>query len=225
MERPTSGVPASRDLSPALIRWLAGLDTAVVAALAGGSWFCFATWLRGEYWWAPLNVAGALFYGDRAFHLGLGRATLAGAALLLVLHTLLGTLITRAVPSPARIVPALLIGLAGGVLCQLAAERWFWSQLHPFAPAYFPRTSTLPAHLLFGVSLARIGARRRALLSAFGPPPFPPPLGEDASVQFLLPSAPDETGLAGEDAVSDPSAESGPSPPDPPGQIPPAGDC
>jgi hypothetical protein len=177
METLSLNAPGRAHLSAEVVRWLAGLDTAVVAAALAVSWFSFSAWLRGEYWWAPLNVAGALFYGDRAFQLGVGRATLAGGAVLLLLYSFLGTLLARAVPSPLSFTRVLLIALLGAVLWHLAAGRLIWALLHPFAPRYFPAPAAWSAHLLFALALTRLPRRSRALAAALGPPaPLEPPL-------------------------------------------------
>jgi hypothetical protein len=153
---------------------VAGLDAGVIGACLVIIWFCWAGWIRGDYWWSKLNVAGALFFGERAFQGGFGFATIAGASLLLLIYSSLGALLGWLTPPPPRWYRSVLVGLLGALVFQLVADRWLWKQFHPFAAVYFPPGVTLPANLLFGLSMMRLGVRNMAVLRAFGgwhPPP------------------------------------------------------
>jgi hypothetical protein len=60
----------------------------------------------------------------------------------------------------------------------VVAQRWGWSLLHPFALSWFTPQAMLPAHLLFGLSMVRLGRRYLLLMTTFGPlsrslPPSP----------------------------------------------------
>lgn len=173
---------------PALCRAVAGLDAGVFGGLLVVAWFCWAGWLRGDFWWSKLNVAGAFFFGERAFQGGFGWMTLSGAALLLLIYALLGALLAWLTPPPPHWYRSVLFGLVGALVFQLAADRWLWKQFHPFAATYFPRPITLAANLIFGLSMVRLGRRNLAVLRAFGgwKPPAPPPAPD------LVPAIPGE---------------------------------
>ena len=178
-----------------LCRGLAGLDAGLFGAFLAIAWLCFHSWLRGEFWWSKLNVAGAFFYGEPAFQSGVGRVTFAGAALLILMYSLLGGLLALLTPAPPRWYKSLIVGLSGAFVFQVLADHWVWRLFHPFAGAYFPRIATLPAHLLFGLSMVRLGRRYLALGRAFGglPPPAPPPAppAEPPPVAAEPPEAPE----------------------------------
>jgi hypothetical protein len=170
-----------RGLSRTSVRMLAGLDVGLFAGLPAIAWLLFHSWLRGEPWWAKLNVAGALFFGGSVYTMGFGRATLAGFALLVAGYALLGVLFGLAA-RPRGIARNLILGLFVAVAWQLICQQYLLSRLDSFAPAYFPPLSTLPAQMMFGIGLARFGPRFQLLASDFGdpswlpaPPSEPPP--------------------------------------------------
>ncbi|MGJ5820178.1 hypothetical protein [Paludibaculum fermentans] len=150
-------------------RLLAGLDTGFAGAVVLVGWFLFHSWLTGEFWWAKLNVAGALFYGSPVFTMGFGRASLAGAALLLVLYSAIGALFGL-LARPSGFTRNLLLGMLIALSWHLISQRYFWRRLDSFGPAYFPALSTLPAHLIYGLSLSRFANRFQRLALGFGDP-------------------------------------------------------
>jgi hypothetical protein len=168
---------------PGLCRAVAGLDAGTFGGFLALVWLCHSSWVRGDYWWSKLNVAGSFFYGEWAFRSGFGRATVAGAALLLLSYALLGAFLGWLTPPPPRWYRSVVVGILGALLFQLVADRWLWARFHPFAAIYFPPSATLPANLFFGLSMIRLGHRNLAVLRAFGgwqppaplPPPAPPP--------------------------------------------------
>ncbi|HEY3441336.1 MAG TPA: hypothetical protein VGK29_11310 [Paludibaculum sp.] len=166
--QPTSEGETSRTgLSPIAIRLLAGLDTGVVAGLPALAWLLFHSWLRGEQWWAKLNVAGALFFGESVYSMGLSRASLAGGALLVVGYGLLGA-VFGLIARPRGIARNLILGFLLAIAWQLACQKYLLRLVNPFAPAYFPPLSTLPAQLMFGLGLARFSGRFQSLAADWG---------------------------------------------------------
>jgi hypothetical protein len=198
-----SGEEAGGGVSERVCRALAGMDVGLAAGLAALSWLALHSWLRGEFWWAKLNVAGAVFYGPKVYTMGLGRATAAGFALLVVVYTALGLLFALAARS-AGYARNLVLALGWSAVWQLAAQRWFWPRLDVFGPAYFPPLATLPAHLLMALCLARYAVRYRSLAAAFGAPAWAAALAEEAAggvEQEPEPRArPEEAALSGEDS-------------------------
>lgn len=175
-----SGEAAAGGVSQRVCRALAGMDVGLAAGLAALSWLSLHSWLRGEFWWAKLNVAGAVFYGPEVYTMGLSRATAAGFALLLVVYTALGlsfSLVART-EGYAR---NLMLALGWSAVWQLAAQRWFWPRLDAFGASYYPPLATLPAHLMMALCLARYAVRYRSLAAAFGDPAWSAALAEEAA--------------------------------------------
>lgn len=156
-------------LSRTAVRVLAGLEVGLFAGLPAVAWLLLHSWLRGEPWWAKLNVAGALFFGGSVYTMGFGRASLAGCALLIVGYALLGSLFGLAA-RPKGVARNLLLGLLVALAWQIASQRYLLSLLDSFAPAYYPPLSTMPAQLMFGIGLARFAPRFQALAVGLGDP-------------------------------------------------------
>jgi len=155
---------------PPLPAWLprlaAAVETAVPASLAALLWFAIHSLILREPWWSKFNVAAGPFFGDRVFYLGLGRATLAGAALLVVLYSLSGMLfgLVASSRSMARASALAAVWLA---CWHVFAQHFVWPRLHPAAPPYFPMMATVPSHLAAAILLARFPAVFRRV-TAFG---------------------------------------------------------
>jgi hypothetical protein len=161
------GEPLSGGLSERACRILAGLDAGVIGGILVLIWLSFMARIQGDYWWAKWNVAGALFYGDRVYSMGWGRASLAGAACLLLVYALLGLLFSLL----ARVRGYgfnLLLGLTIALTWYLAAELFIWSRLNPGAPRYFHAIVMLPANVLFGLALVRFAPRFRRIAAVVG---------------------------------------------------------
>lgn len=160
-------------LSPIAVRMLAGLDTGIVAGLPALAWLLLHSWLRGELWWAKLNVAGSIFFGESVYTMGLSRASLAGGALLVVGYGLLGV-VFGLIARPRGIGRNLILGLLFAIAWQLACQQYLLRLVSAFAPAYFPPLSTLPAQLMFALGLARFSGRFRSLAADWGDPSWAP---------------------------------------------------
>ena len=178
------------------------------------AWLLFHSWLNGEFWWAKLNVAGALFYGGSVYTMGLGRATAAGAALLLLTYALLGG-VFGLFARPRGFTRNLLLGMLTAMAWHYLANRFFWRRLDTFGLAYFPALATLPAHLIFGLSLSRYAARFQHVAETFGdaawsteflaslaPPPPPAPPAEPTA-------APEEASQPGPVTEAEPEVHDG----------------
>lgn len=145
------------------------MECGICGGFAFVTWMLVHSWMRGELWWAKLNVAGALFFGSAVYSMGRGWATLAGLSLLLVLYASLGALFGL-IASTRGISRNLVLGILLALSFHLLADRFLWRRLDPFAPAYFPPLATLPGHMLYGLSLIRFSGRFNALSAAFAPP-------------------------------------------------------
>ncbi len=199
-----SGEAAEGGVSRKVCRFLSGVDVGLSAALAVLSWLVLHSWLRGEYWWAKLNVAGALFYGPAVYTMGLGWATVAGFALLLVVYTLLG-LAYAGVARTEGFARNLLLALGWSAVWHMAAQRWFWPGLDAFGSSYFPAQATLPAHLIAALCLARFGVRYRSLALAFGDPEWATALAEEPAGVVM--QAPEEAARELREAAPEAGAE------------------
>jgi hypothetical protein len=163
------GDPSPSGISERLCRLMAGLDIGISGAVLCVSWLGFHSWLRGDFWWAKFNVAGALFFGGSVYSTGFGRATLSGMAILIALYASVG--IAFGLLARTRgFARNLLLGLLAALLWHVCADRFVWRRFDPFALAYFPSLATLPAHLLLAINFSRFAARYRALALTFGSP-------------------------------------------------------
>jgi hypothetical protein len=184
MEQPAISAPAEPFPDLGLpVRFAAGCAAGVRGFGLASLWFVFHSLLWGEPWWAKFNLAAAPFFGDRVFRMGLSRATLAGASHLTVVYGVLGGLCGLLITTRLLRRHALLVSVCCGLLWTFLGERVFWSHLHVFAAAYYPRGVLLTANLLFALALWRtpplavrlheIVARRRDE-SPSPPAPDPP---------------------------------------------------
>ncbi len=157
-------------------RLLAGIDAGALAALAVLAWFAVHARLLREPWWAKFNLAAAPLFGERVFYMGPGRATVAGAALLFILYTLLGVVFAFLAGNrgPVR---AFLLALLLMTLWQFFAQSYLWPRLDPYAVPYFLWPATIPAHAAAAVLLARFPSRLHRLQALAAPevPSAPPP--------------------------------------------------
>ncbi|GEM_PF-5951045 len=161
--------PGSSGLSLRACRLLTGLDVGLGGAVAVLVWLLFHSWVRGEFWWAKFNVAGAPFYGSAVYSMGLGRATLAGFALLFVMYSLLGVVFGLFAQSRG-LARNFILALFWVLGWHIFAQRYFWRSLDPFGASYFPLLATLPGHLLACFCLARFAVRFQSIARTFGDP-------------------------------------------------------
>jgi hypothetical protein len=156
------------------LRLLAGLDTGVGGGLLALAWYCFHSRLHGEFWWTKLNVAASVFLGGQVFYSGLGKATVIGSAVLIVLYGVAGALAGSVLPVRGGFIVRLASALAAAYVFHLLMEHYGWRMLGPAASRYFPRGATVPAHCLFALSLMRFGRRWRVLNESDISPDLPP---------------------------------------------------
>lgn len=149
------GVAAGGDAG--WVRALAALSTGLGGATGVMAWFGVHSWLRGEYWWAKFNVAAAPFYGQAVYGMGLGRATLAGFALLFLVYAAVGAGFA-VVGRPAGWGRNFLLAAGWAGLWHVAAQAMVWRSLDVFGPSYFPLLAVAPAHVVLALSLSRYGS-------------------------------------------------------------------
>ncbi|MCC7154824.1 MAG: hypothetical protein IT161_09645 [Bryobacterales bacterium] len=144
-------------------RALAGLDAGVTGSLVVVAWFVFHSWARGELWYTKFNVAAGVLFGSRVFQAGASMTTLVGFSLLVVVYSLAAVPAAWAVPQRSSLLLRIAAVLIYSALFHTLLERWAWPHISTYAPSYFPRTATVPAHLLYAICLLRVPARRRLL--------------------------------------------------------------
>jgi len=164
---PTSFSPEERGpaLPVSLCRVVAGLQCGVMGGALILVWFVIQSLLSREFWWTRFNVAGGLFYGNTVYHSGLSRATLSGAALLLLYYCLAGMLFGALAASVPRI-PILLRAALYVSLLHAFASYCLWPAMGVFAASWFAWKTVLPADLLLLLALARFPAYDRRLAVA-----------------------------------------------------------
>jgi len=139
------------------IRALAGLQTGVVGGLFMLFFYSFGSLMQRQHWWNAANLLGAAVYGHNAIWKGFGRATLAGAAVQILIAGLSGVLC--ALLFAGRRDSWLFrtsCGLAWGVITYYAVYELLLPRIAPVVPLYSERLGTLMAHLLLGITLTRI---------------------------------------------------------------------
>jgi hypothetical protein len=195
MEEETGRGMEGGGLSERVCRLLAGADVGVAGGVLVLFWLTFAARLQGEYWWSKWNVAGAVFYGERVYGMGWGRASLAGAAILLLVYAVLGVLFSFLARPRGGVFNAM-AGLTVALLWHQAGVWLFWPKWGPGVAFYLHPVVMLPANLVFGLALVRFGPRFRSVARALGkrvwaaeywppaplePPPVPESIwGEEA---------------------------------------------
>jgi hypothetical protein len=185
----------SRGFSERACRMLAGADVGVAGGALVLFWLTFAARLQGEYWWSKWNVAGAVFYGERVYGMGWGRASLAGAAILLLVYAVLGVLFSF-LARPRGVAFNTMAGLTVALLWHQAGVWYFWPKWGPGAAFYLHPVVMLPANVVFGLALLRFGPRFRSVARGLGeagwaaeywpaapvePPPLPEAIWEEAA--------------------------------------------
>ncbi|MFZ5926979.1 MAG: hypothetical protein ACOYX1_05985 [Acidobacteriota bacterium] len=140
-----------------IVRLAAGVEAAAPAAISVLVWFGIHSHLVREPWWSKFNVAAAPFFGDRVYYLGLGRATLVGAALLLLLYGALG-IVFAMLGGGGRTGRALLRAALWLTSWHFFSQQYVWPRLDPAAAPYFPPSATAPAHAAAAILLARFPA-------------------------------------------------------------------
>ncbi len=142
----------------ALLERLAhGIKAGILGALALLSLFAFTSILRRHVWWEVPNLLGSTFYHYRAFYSGLGTATVAGAALELVLGGAVGGLFGVAYGNVRSRHRLILLGTLTGLAWFYLANLLLWPRLNPLVPLYWPEPSAVLCHAVFGACLALAG--------------------------------------------------------------------
>ena len=134
---------------------LAGMEAGVIGG-AAMLLFVFAhSVLRGKAWWSYANLLGSVVYGSSALWRGLGRATLAGIALQLLLGGIAGALFGLCFARTRGRMVSLLLGLSCGVIWFFVTHWVVFRGIGPLVPVYASQPATLLGHMIFGLVLSR----------------------------------------------------------------------
>jgi hypothetical protein len=137
-------------------RLLHGIEAGIIGGLAMIVLLASGAMLRGYGWWQPSNLLGSTFYGARAFRAGLGRATLSGLALHLVITGVVGgafAILSARIRTSRRLV---LLGALAGIAWFYLADAILWRWANPWVPLYSARLDALLAHALYGACLGNM---------------------------------------------------------------------
>lgn len=170
------------------MRLLAGLETGVIGAILLLLWFTLDAVYQGQHWYAFPNLWATLFYGQDAFRMRAGWATLSGISIHLLLLSVEGAIFGALWRWSRRFWLTLAAGLAWAALCYWGMNLGLWKNFAPYVPRMMPQPATGLGVFLFGICLTRIPIRAEKLaFHVFGravvpslaplrqPPPLPPP--------------------------------------------------
>lgn len=134
---------------------LAGLETGVAGGLSMIVFLCANSILRGQSWWSFLNLLGSVVYGASSLRRGLGRATLAGLAVEILLSGLAGIVFGVCFARTRGRMVSLLLGLSCGVIWFFISFGTVFKLIGPLVPIYASQPATLLGHMIFGFVLSR----------------------------------------------------------------------
>jgi hypothetical protein len=164
VELPFPDAPAAKPLQPERKHYLlAGIESGVTGAVIIAAWFALDSVLSRQYWWAMLNVWGAGVYHNRVFSMGLGEATLAGAATHIFLHAVGGGIWALTARRIGGQWLHLAASFGAGVVWYVILMFGFWPLAAPVVARVSPMPATLLAYVLFGAALSRNASRARQL--------------------------------------------------------------
>ncbi len=148
---------------------LAGLESGILGAALMIGWFALDSLFERQYWWAILNLWGSAVYHNRVFSMGLGIATIAGAATHFFLHGAAGAVWSLAAGRLRNQWIHLAASFGASALWYIALHYAFWPFVSPVVPRASPMPATLLAYVLFGAALSRNPFRATQLSWAWRP--------------------------------------------------------
>ena len=134
---------------------LAGLETGVAGGLALMIFMFAHSVLRGQPWWSFANLIGSVVYGPSALWRGLGRATLAGMAIQVLLASIAGVFFGVCFARTRGRLVSLLLGVSCGVIWFFASHWILFKGIGPLVPVYASQPATLLGHMVLGLALSR----------------------------------------------------------------------
>ncbi|MBM3766407.1 MAG: hypothetical protein FJW32_13545 [Acidobacteria bacterium] len=148
---------------------MAGLESGILGGALMIGWFALDSLFEHQYWWAILNLWGSAVYQNRVFSMGLGIATVAGAATHFFLHGTAGAIWALAAGRLRNQWVHLAASFAAAALWFVTLHYLFWPIVSPVVPRASPMPATLLAYILFGAALSRNPFRANQLHFAWKP--------------------------------------------------------
>lgn len=143
--RPPGRVPA----------FLAGLQGGMVGVLCMLAWLgVSSTWLRRSFWTSE-NLIASAFYGDAAIQRGFAGSTVSGAALYVLVYSLLGGLFAVVFRGQARQVRVLLLSLAFSMSWYYLSFHGMYRNILPLVYLLHAERPMVLGHLVYGTLLSR----------------------------------------------------------------------
>lgn len=152
---------------PPIVLILAGIECGVLGAIVMIGWFAFQAILDRQYWWAMLNLWGAGVYHNRVFSMGLGAATLAGAATHLFAHGVAGAVWSVAAARLWNRWAYFAGAFIASALTYWVMMNLFWPAVAPVVARFSHFASSTAAYILFAAVLSRSGYRARQLQASW----------------------------------------------------------
>ena len=134
---------------------LAGLESGILGATLMIGWFALDSLFERQYWWAILNLWGSSVFHNRVFSMGLGMATIAGAATHFFLHGAAGVLAALSTGRLRNQWGIVAASFGASALFYAVLYHAFWPLVSPVVPRASPMPATLLAYVLFGAALSR----------------------------------------------------------------------
>ena len=118
--------------------------------------FLFAhSLLRGQSWWSYANLLGSVAYGASALWRGLGRATVAGIAIQILMSGVAGVLFGVCFARTRGRMVSLLLGVSSGLIWFFVSHGILFKGIGPLVPVYASQPATLLGHMILGLVLSR----------------------------------------------------------------------
>jgi hypothetical protein len=149
------------------LRLLAGLQAGVLGGVAMLAWAVATSAWRQQPWWAFPNLMASGLFGESVFHLGFGRASWSGIALLLFLTGTLGSVFALLVPESVGSFRFVLLAFAASLAWYYATASPALNHWAPLVPLYTPKPILYTGHLIYGLCLALERHHYRKMLGAF----------------------------------------------------------
>jgi len=134
---------------------LAGLQGGMLGTLWMLAWMGVSSVWQQRGFWTAENLFATAFYGGSAIGPGLGRGTIPGLALYLLLYSLLGAVFAGALHGRLGSRRVLLAGVLFGAVWYMATFHWLWKTAMPLAFLYHSEQPTFLGHLIYGTFLGR----------------------------------------------------------------------
>jgi hypothetical protein len=152
-----------------LKRMIHGIEAGVVGGLAMLALLAATSMWNRHVWWEFPNVLGSTFSHSGVLYSRLGKTTLAGGALQLMISGMIGAIfgvVCGNVRSRHRLI---LLGTLAGLGWFFAANALIWPRLNPLIPLYWPEPAAVLSHVLFGACLGYAGTADGLAADAIGP--------------------------------------------------------